>query len=603
MNNSKCFVALVSSIHQIELTALVMLRAAGLLQPEDEILVLVDYDAEIPTSPVKQIKSPRLAFPTPIMLLEGRDTYRQLFAPTIPNDAQSNLSSLRLSLNAWLTVLEGSIEEVVLNKIRTRAEQLVDAVRKSALLPGTLTSAVIHYVLTDFLCTHVKVESYSEFVNSERGQTASYDALVSIAKEILAEMGPASFTFRKGGYVSCAVQGRQERLRFHRGSVTESSVSLSNENETLTLNLSGNPRELLLLERYSNIEPSSISRIVCRGPLVMAFLSRLGIPVDVPWYHESVRTDSAWDPTAACVGLELISPVSVAAQERTSQRAGGSGMRLGPNGYSLLDFQHPITNRLAASIACLNDGDDPSFDDWQDLLANYPWRRQKALKDQGGVSEYCQRRLYAMRQSLKSGSSNLIDGIGNSMTRLSPTQYGKFGLQLLTLLRYSRDVRFSDQVIWSSEQWAALRLVGLIRDESFDDPLVFSLISDLLKASRYWQDSVSRVMNSDTIGDTGNEILTLLLDQAPKSDPGTPVHELPSIQTQRQVWLELQSETFMYYRAVLAISASLLKTHALSAWLLFGVDEFLGACGELLRGRHGEPYLWLRARLWKTSSR
>ena len=137
---------------------------------------------------------------------------------------------------------------------------------------------------------------------------------------------------------------------------------------------------------YNFLEISSSSSVRYRGPLETVLMSCRGQLIDLPWYLggdiSQVKKEN--------YGIEYISPISTSAAQRTSRKIKGSGMRLVPCGYSLIEYNSQNIIRVLKNI--YDDKNEISANDlesWKVIINNYPVTNQKLAKSQTSVHELC----------------------------------------------------------------------------------------------------------------------------------------------------------------------------------------------------------------------
>lgn len=595
------YVCAVSSIYPIELASIIMNCAYHLFTEEDYIQILVNEDAEVPKENKRRIQVARLGIPTPLLLLDEKGVYKQVFLPLIKNDPQANLNSLSLSIELLDKVISSQGTDEIIKGLRVRGKFLIDSLAQSPHLadPANLLAEIIGIIYGDILKKNVSVGLYATNISNQLGQYNTIQALLKIGREIYNASGECKFVFSKGGYVQLSLQNG-EQLQVDQGIVTRDELVLTTRATSsviVKLLLDGSVDHPLSIYLKNYKIESKFCLVRLRGPLELAYLTQIGTVLDVPWYCENVSVNIP--SYAAYIGIESISPISVADSIRSSSYIGGGGKRLNPSGYSLVDYHHPASIAFASSIAGIRSLDFDSFSDWRRILDNHPVIKQKAAKYQGGVPAYCKARLLDIRKMLLLGLHKPIGDITEPLF-LIPSFLGERLLNLVAILRYMWDCTVdSTKFNLTDSQSQAIEKIELTKQGVPLMDSVSDLSLKLLNESIQWRHRVSQsIAILDEYEDRSPLELVRILSEQKGRDVNLLYVGEPDRQGLKKYARMLEDEAILYYKCVLAICASVLKANLWTAWLLMGNSEYIRACEDIIL-RRGQNPLHLTSQLWE----
>lgn len=594
------YVVSVSSLHPIDLASIIMYHVYNPLCRTDSVRVFIDEDVELPNENSRRILTPRLALQTPLLLLDSNDTYRQVFLPLFPDKQDFNLHALLQSLHLVLDNISSRIDSSSAEDIKHRIDQIYTYFATHPTFvkkPGSFLAEIVRYLFRDILGHDVIVDLQVPLLHSTDGQHSCLKALQALAYEILHDLGERKFVFSKGGYIRATRKNdRSFQLRFNNGKVIGNRIIFWDLQHNASLELVINSDEPQPIVSHCGIQFTDIL-IDLSGPLTVIFQGQFGTNMDVPWYCEKVSP--CIQPWSVCTGVEPISPISACAQERVSVWAGGQGVRVTPSGYSLLDFDSSNVRAYIASVTGLVSANHSDFDDWRHLINNYPLMKQKALKHQGGVKEYCQLRLSDIRNQIKAES---VEPIKRLEASLDIPHLGAKMLSCMAILKYMADCLATSKVQWTEPQVRVLEQLGFMRH---GDPVLGStsaLVTNLIENSSRWRNMLAKPQSVLTGLDTDDPIqmvqyiaeqrFTSEYEIIPRENQTSSIHL-------RKSFRMLQDEVTLYYKIVLALSASILKANIWTNWVLLGGEEYNDLCQDILSKRDDSKILHLSMQLWK----
>lgn len=596
----KKFVSAVSSLHPIDLAALVMIHSHETFTSLDDITIILIDNLEVPDENEKKILTPRFSLPTPLIILERDEVYRQVFIP-LDYDAKKNLEAINLAKDIYTRCLEPLTTKDQLSQVINRFEEakkyIID--NNSASNPEAMFESLIQFIFLDVIHKKVHTPLHSTLLISKTGQECCVKALINIGQDVISK-GGRSFKFCRGGYVEVKCETDVFDLRY--GEIRESFLYILNSNKTVVMKIN------LAEEKnfHSTVEINNAIvedyYLELRGPLHMFYQAQLGLPIDVPWYLENVTESDSSE--LLFNGMEAISPISTASRDRVSQWIGGKGVRLKPSGYSLLDFDHPIVNRFVKSICLTSNSKLDIYDDWRHLLENYPVSKQKALKHQGEVTHYCKTKLIDLRNEIKAGS--VLPIINLQSNEYSHVPYlGQKMLWLMALNKYMRDCMATTTNKWNEAQLEELEKIGIIKGgipnlRTFTD---FSV--DLIYKSRAWRQQIAISDKELEHLDDGNglflvqTLLNITNERVLNNITNRELIDKPDFFTLDKAYSSLWEEVIHYYKVVLALTASSLKANVWNCWLLMGPNDYISVCKTILNKRNNDKVLYLSSRLWE----
>jgi hypothetical protein len=581
------YVSAISSLHPIDLANIVMNYAHFAFMPDDTIFILIMKDLEVPDDLRTRILTPRIALPTPLLLLEDEEIYRQVFLP-LTSSCQNNRTSVDVATHIYKELLQYQASSVQLQAVEKRIEDLLVFIDNSCndLDGESVLAKIIEYIFQDIIKKRVKIASYTDFLYSSEGQKLTVQGILRLIDEILYFRGEGkSFTFVKGGHIELIQKNNPDKkCEVDLVEIGNQHVTLTNSRNSVSIFVDLKRQNITVNTQEHQEINSNDFLWELRGPLNMVFQRQIGIPVDVPWYCENVDFDV--NDQRAYIGLEAVSPISVAAQERVSNWAGGSDIRLYPSAYSLLEFDHPLVKAFIASVCHLPIQDvNEKLSDWLHLINNYPVSKQKALKHQGGVSLYIELKLAELRQQLKDGDLQPMIAIASEENQ-SPAEIGLRGLCLMAINKYMRDCMATSSVTWSDAQLERMEELGVMRNGSPAIDTVTKLTLNLLKESAIWRHNIAQSSSVvDTIDTDDPIVLVNSLARKNFTDSDYVFQRNDSFLPLNVCYRCLQEELTMYYKAVLALCSSVLKANIWTCWMLLGTNDYIEVCKTILSQR------------------
>jgi hypothetical protein len=594
------YICAVSSLHPIDLAALVTTHAYQPLSSSDQVLLSIVDDSVVPVDPKLRILAPQLSLPLPWLTLDSRGIYRQLFMPLIPHESSTNWLRLSYAADAIHRAVSLGMGASVVPDQRRRVQQLILAGRRhigNSPSAANVLSFLARYILSIVLPANISSIPYQEMLFSVRGRASTCNAIGNMI--CYSTLGDEAIAFDKGGYVELRERSGR-KFRFHRATCKHGTTLLHADNSPSLLEIYNGAARIGSDKALVDVDTGDCIRL--RGPLELALQAEYGDIVHLPWYCSQVTAgESERDINVA----ETISPITCASPTRTSSWAGGEGHRFQPSGYSLVEYDHPTVAAFVSNVAGVSIDALSELSDWHHYLSNYPSTQQKALKYQGQSSEYCTRRLRELREALKNGEVGPLLVTWN-YSRLplstSPLRLGSILLAMVATFRYLHEWgRRAPGIVLNDEQLAVLRRTGIVgTDGTPTTGSLHNIIGDLLKASATWRfDTVRQRPAVDLERPKELEHTIDAIAITPEIQlPTLPRAERPT--DLREAARLLQNEAESYYQCVLAVCASALKANLWTCWILLGADAYVDAARDLWTRRLTGP-LRLSARLWRSA--
>lgn len=592
---NKTYISTVSSLHPIDLAAFLMMHVISPFDESSDVQILFMQELDVPIELAHRILTARSSVPTPLLLLEKEDVFRQVFVPLDENDSPSNIDSIFLAIDLYIRVLKSKFPTIA-EMIEERKKLLIDVLQS---LPKrdseTLLLGLTKLILEVAIGKKINIGSYDDYLKSETGQKQTIAGLISIIKEVNSRnLDETQFTFTKGGYISLCFKDETARLEYFE--IFQHKTIFWNEHQTVYLEIDNNYSESLLYANDARVEASYT--IELRGPLHMIFQAQIGTPIDVPWYFDSV---SRSNEQQAFKGIESITPISVSSIVRTSIWAGGEDLRLYPSGYTLLDYCHDNVLAYVSLVAESETMDFDAYEDWRHIYNNYPVSRQRLLKSQSGIPQYCDLRLRDLRQNIVHGDEGCLSLLDSSVCFEIPC-LGKTVLALMTTIKFIRDAMATPNIKWSDAQFKLLQDLGIIRNNVPAIDIINWKMREITTHIDRWLKKIAlrdTILNSAPKSNASSMIL-FLEQQKSKMQYASSLdnnNDLVSLDANYRI---LQKSLYMYYKAVVALGGTVLKANLWTCWLLLGPDEYLKALREIIDKR-GEKLLNLSAKVWMPS--
>lgn len=582
-NSNQPLVALISSVHPIELAAIALLAIAEPHLRERQVRLLYMHDRHKSPTFRGRYLSAHDALPLPYLVRDKERQVRQLFLPLGLATGECD-EDLRVTLKHYSRLYSTSHFHG-LHELSHNLDHLMNGLYNVAKCdtPVAFARSLVSSLTSSLFIKPIEVVPYEEHLISAEGQRASFAALHCIRREMANLRIPASpgFRFVKSGHVLASTASGQFRFDFAfphpdrlvlRGDSTEAVMELPTKSGALHAHV---------LTSSGQIE--AVASIELRGPLCLAYLRQLGVPVDVPWYLPEVQQEAS---AAAFVGIEAISPVSVSSPERSFAVKGTSALRLYPSGYSIIEFDDQCSLALTSMLTLCEETLRPDeLLDWRRLLDHYPRTDQKLLKSQSGVDKYIADRLREEYREQRANAS-IAETAQIVPALIPPVCLGE------TLVRLHASIRVHAASGRSSPNTPAIGTAKL--------GSITAIATEVIKMSRTWQ---QRVLVDDTELSNAqfeaNPVEVLEWFAARRSSLETPAtRTIDRIQTTAQWCRLIEIELNDYYRCALALSGAALKLHLLNLLLVSRPDQWHLFFSNLIKQRGEKKVITLSAKLY-----
>ena len=585
------FTAQVSSLFAIDLHAAVV---AGVCMPDAAIHLFFSDAAEVPLDPTRRKFVARSALPLCEWTLDRNEVWRQLHVPLEGSGSEEFGRALRSVASSLAETLRPAYRCRWECAVQERCDVLTTtAIQRAEQRPNDepqwarLASGLIEEIFTRVVGRPASVRPYGRYrvgAEQDRYTAGALRALYAAARAA----HPRQLQSTEGGYLE--VQLKPEDSTWLR------SARFSAEGSTLVVHTPDGVPACRVAVNHDH------PPVRFRGALEMLLLQEFGTLVDLPSYaeasifrHRGVRV----------VGMEFISPMSARSLQRTARTMGGSGLRLTPSGYSLIDCDEELVRALIAGILGVDAVSSEQLADWRRVVNEYPASYQKISKHQGtarGVRHA--RELAAKAQIAKGAVEHLHDVLMRSAEQVSPLAFGDYLAQLLALLSLVKEwasppcplssppdaLAFLAQLGWTDSGYLVpARLSQHVGNSAH-------VVLDWLEQRGF--DRAKREAMEANLSQALNEVRARgrRLVSGPRHArvvDGGLGHSL------RQ--LRLVADQYFSFAAFAA--GSLLKSSILFNYLLLGADGYRKDIRRLVHARTADRWLYFEPRLWDTVER
>ena len=580
------YVAQVSSLYPIDLASALY---AGLAEERSQFRIFLSDVAEIPDNPAIRKYVARAALPLCQWSLDVGNIWRQHHIPldgVSPDALCASLTEVGKSLADC-----EDCDSAILSRCKELGDAAVSRIPnirygwKSYWAP--FAACIIQEIFEQVLNIKIQVEPYWPFRLGQQGQDNEYSGASQRALNRLLqhakEVSPQILAFSKGGYIDLEISKNPSLWRkYSQISVNDSVVQLSIPESA----------------GKTQIQSNQITKLRFRfgGPLELMQLQEFGTIVDLPWYAEA----NLWfQRPSAYSGVEFISPIVTNSLNRVCSASGGSGYRLLPLGYSLIEFNSTaitalLRNKLKVPLFSLDD-----LADWRLFIYQFPRSSQRLTKHQHSARAYRNLRETDSRQRISSRDVSSLRILERPVTEISALLFGQYLTELTGLISLLKE--WTSPACPNSVPTTILeflrRLDWLDESDTLVPSTIISTFNDAVNVTRKWLQSHGWSFSTEDwthVKDASDVLIThgrRSLSGAAKDKDS----DLAGFGLLTRVLRELVDH---YYSFVGFCAGAVFKAQILFPYILLGPEEYRSEIDRLLtsRGEHNrlyfEPVLW-----------
>jgi hypothetical protein len=543
----------VSSVYPIDLTAGLY---AGLHNEQCTFRLFLNDAAELPKSSYSRRFVARAALPDCQWEMDRTGTWRQVFIPIDGKSVvESRVALTDLGDNIADYLDSGGASNTALN-VRTRSRFLAQSIGDNW---AASTAGLIEEIYHQVLGTKIKMQMYGPY---RTGSLRSSEALQAVARigTMMRELDCDKAVTVRGGYIELDTDYIQNGWASysHFRSVGKRLILEGRPGFWPTISI---PLEDLSLKFPHKVRFG--------GPLEIALIQEFGRLAHLPWYSSADYREGTDDKYT---GVEYISPISSASNERVSKAMGGTGYRLNPTGYSLIESDSPATLAFLKGILKDYRLTGEKLSDWRRLMFDFPRADQKISKYQGSVSGYCTKLEQQFLIELRSGCPDNFIILNKEQEEPCAVERGQALVSGIALLRYVKECCLQHNSPALSEATMSFLMdAGIIREGKFCIEEVFTRIHELFHKTgmwlvemgfprRKWEDLLRAFEMSRPFLCSETSISNRFLSSNPSSK---------AINALMESARELVRS---YYRFAAFISSTVFKANILFCWLILGPD-------------------------------
>lgn len=452
----------ISSLYPIDLTA----AAYALLMEPQDCLLFVNDSARLPLTSESRVHSARAALPLPQWDWDIDATWYQRHVPLETLDAKGFVEVLRTTAGEIGDILTKGGNKIAAKRCLQHAEKLVDGasahIDADQVMWWGFIGVLAGALISDITGIRPRTGKWSKVRNGEPGsypgsEPGSYPAYAML-RRILKPLTVGQYVrFKRGGFVELNI-GHTGPNRW----VKYESARCVDHGRYRLFGADG----LGHIDVDLNAQPFGEVAVQCGGPLELELLADFGTLVHLPWYASGLMS-TAPQTLDRWSGWEYVTPITCHDLRRVATRCGGTGQRLTPGGYTLLDYREPEVLSYCSGLIRSGALDWKDLLSWADVASAYPRADERLSKSQVSARSLVDDREKAMgmldpEEILRCWISGVAAG----------TEFSKLGEMLLNAIAVIDLIRdwFNprSQRSLSSESSAFLASVGWVVDGYLD---------------------------------------------------------------------------------------------------------------------------------------